>query len=124
MAVLDGNYSEEAKIRILASFVPFVGIFIAKRYPTEPYITGRKVGNLIAFILITLISFYGGAISGLVFMATWASIILFAITGAYLFFRGEFLSLGVYKYIPTYTSIEAHIAASALSLWDFFRVAF
>lgn len=39
-----GSYSEEEKIRILASFIPFVGIFIAKKYPTEPYTIGRKVG--------------------------------------------------------------------------------
>jgi hypothetical protein len=119
-----GNYSEEEKIRILASFIPFLGIFIAKRYPTEPYTIGKKVGGALAFILITLIVFYGGAVSTLVFALTIVAVVVFIMTAVYLFLHGEFLSLGIYKYIPTYTSIEAHISASILSLFDFFRVAF
>jgi hypothetical protein len=119
-----GNYSEEEKIRILASFIPFIGIFIAKRYPTEPCITGRKVGSLFAFALVTLIVFYGGAVSTLVFALTIIAVVVFIMTTVYLFLHGEFLSLGAYKYIPTYMSIEAHISASIISLYDFFRVAF
>lgn len=121
---VSGSYTEEEKIRILASFIPFIGIFIAKKYPTEPYITGRKVGWALAFILITLIVFYGGAVSTLVFALTILAVVGFIITAVYLFLHGEFLSLGIYRYIPTYASIEAHISASCISLYDFFRVAF
>lgn len=73
---IGGTYSEEDKIRILASFIPFVGIFIARRYPVAPYTIGRKVGNLIALVLITLIVFYGGSVSTLVFAITILSIVL------------------------------------------------
>ncbi len=82
------------------------------------------MGNLIAFILITLIVFYGGSVSTLVFAITILSIVLFIVTAVYLFMYDVFLSLSLYAYIPTYASIEAHIAASAISLYDFFRVAF
>lgn len=121
---ISGGYTEEDKIRILASFIPFVGIFIAKKYPAEPYITGRKVGGALAFILITLIVFYGGAVSTLVFALTILAVVGFIITAVYLFLHGEFLSLGIYRYIPTYASIEAHIVTNLISLINFFRVAF
>lgn len=119
-----GTYTEEEKIRILASFIPFIGIFIAKKYPTQPYITGRKVGGALVFVLITLIVFYGGAVSTLVFALTILAVVVFIITAVFLFLHGEFLSFGVYKYIPTYASIEAHISASIISVYEFFRVAF
>jgi hypothetical protein len=118
------TYSEEEKIRILASFIPFVGIFIARQYPIAPYTIGRKVGNLTAFILITLIVFYGGSVSTLVFAITITSIVLWIVTAVYLFMHDVFLSISLYAYIPTYASIEAHVAASMISLYDFFRVAF
>jgi hypothetical protein len=118
------TYSEEDKIRILASFIPFVGIFVARRYPIAPYTIGRRVGNLIALVLITLIVFYGGSVSTLVFAITILSIVLWIVTAVYLFMYDVFLSLSLYAYIPTYASIEAHIAASIISLYDFFRVAF
>lgn len=68
--------------------------------------------------------FYGGSVSTLVFAITILSIVLFIVTAVYLFMYDVFLSLGFYAYIPTYASIEAHIAASIISLYDFFRVAF
>jgi hypothetical protein len=68
--------------------------------------------------------FYGGSVSTLVFAITILSIVLWIVTAVYLFMYDVFLSLSLYAYIPTYASIEAHIAASAISLYDFFRVAF
>ncbi len=82
------------------------------------------MGNLIAFTIITLIVFYGGSVSTLVFAITILSIVLFIMTAVYLFMYDVFLSLSLYAYIPTYASIEAHIAASLISVYDFFRVAF
>ena len=121
---IEGTYSEEEKVRIIASFIPFVGIYIAHKYSREPYTTGRKVGNMMAFILITLIVFYGGSVSTLVFALTIASIVLWIVTFVYLFFYNQLFSLGAYRYIPTYASIEAHIVAGVISIYDFFRVAF
>lgn len=122
--LVSGTYTEEEKVRILASFIPFVGMSIAAHNISAPYQIGRKVGSLFAFICITLLTFFGGAVSTLLFVVTLAAIVLFIITGMYLFLRGEFFSLGLYAYIPSYASIEAHIASISLSIYEFIRVAF
>lgn len=119
-----GGYSEEQKVRILASFIPFIGMSIASRNSGNEYQTGARIGSFFAFVCITLLAFFGGAVSALLFVVTLSGIILFIITGMYLFFRGEFFSVSLYQYIPSYASIEAHIAALCISTYDFLRVAF
>ena len=81
---LRGNYSEEEKIRILASFLPFIGIFIAEKHNTELYKTGARIGGYVSFILITLVVIFGN-MSSIVFLSTIISIFLYIITGVYLF---------------------------------------
>lgn len=54
----EGIYSEETKIRVIASFIPFIGIIIASRYPSRENIIGRKIGNIFIFLLLTSILFF------------------------------------------------------------------
>lgn len=49
--------SEELKIRILASLLPFFGIFITKKYNHPLIQTGKKIGSLLTFCVILSIIF-------------------------------------------------------------------
>lgn len=115
--------SDEEKIRILWSFLPFIGIFIAGKYQTPETRIGRKVGSALMFLIILAIVLFGG-VSSIVFLLTIISIAIFVITGVFLFVKDQFMTLALYEYIPSYHQIEAIFMAAITSVTDFFRIAF
>lgn len=118
------DYSEESKIRIVASFIPFIGIIIANKYPTLETFIGRKVGSVFMFILLTSILFFQGSTTTLTLIITITYIGLIVTTLVYLFGFSQFLNFKFYKNIPTYLEFDAHIKASIVTIFDFFRIAF
>jgi hypothetical protein len=113
---------ESAKIRIIASYIPLLGIIIADRYPTPEIITGRKCGTL--FLTLTVpISWIVAQSTGVVFFITILYIGLVVITAVYLLILDHYLGLRMYAYLPSCTELEAHIRASLSKVWDTLRVA-
>ena len=119
-----GVYSEEDKIRIIASFIPFVGTLVAHRYPRRETIIGKKVSSLAIFLLLTSIVFFSGATTTLTLLLTISYIGLIVVTSVQLFVFSRFLDFAFYSRIPTYLELDAHIKASVLAGINFFRVAF
>lgn len=117
-------YRDEDLIRIIASYIPWIGIIVASQYPRRETIIGRKVGSLFALIILTTIVFLWGATTTLTLIITLGYIGLIVATAVQLFGFSRFLDFDWYDRIPTYTEFESHIQASILTGIDFFRIAF
>lgn len=117
-------YSDEDLIRIISSFIPFVGIIIASQYPRRETIIGRKVGSLFAIVILTSIVFLSGSTTTLTLISTLSYIGLIVATAVQLFAFSRFLEFSLYSYIPTYTELDAHIKSAILAGIDFCRIAF
>lgn len=118
------EYSEENKIRIISSFIPFVGIFISSKYPIEETIIGRKIGTLFICILLINIIFFSGSTTTLSLIIILAYIGLIVTTAVYLFGFSKFLSFKFYTIIPTYLELDAHVKVSIVTVANFIRIAF
>lgn len=114
---------EDDKIRVIASMIPFLGIFIAEKYPHPIIIRGRVIGSTFAFLIMiaSLFSSEGGFLFSITVIL---SVLLFVILSVNIFLRGEFILSGILEKIPTYEELEAHIFASVMSTKEFFRIAF
>ena len=117
-------YSEEDRVRIIASYIPWISIIIASRYPRRETAIGRKVGNLFALLILTSIVFLSGTTTTLTLILTIAYIGLIVVTTVQLFGFSRFLDFSFYNLIPTYSELDARIKAGVISVYDFFRVAF
>ncbi|MBC7503737.1 hypothetical protein H7169_02100 [Candidatus Gracilibacteria bacterium] len=119
-----GAYSEEEKVRIIASFIPWVGILIAHKYLTRETLIGRKLGSLFALMLLTSTIFFSGGTTTLTMIMTITYIGLIVATAAQLFGYSRFLEFEIYSRVPTYNELDAHIKASIVTIYDFCRIAF
>jgi hypothetical protein len=117
-------YSDEDRVRIIASFVPWIGIIIANQYPRYETVIGRKVGSLFALILLTSIVFLSGSTTTLTLIITLTYIGLIVATAVQLFGASRFLDFSFYRLIPTYAELESHIRSGILAGIDFCRIAF
>lgn len=118
------NYTEEDKIRIVASFIPFIGINIANKYPKQETIIGRKIGSLFTILLLTSILFLNGSTTTLALIITIIYIGLIATTTVYIFGYSRFLNFIFYSRIPTFLELDASIKAGIITIFDFFQIAF
>lgn len=115
--------SEEEKSRILASMIPFLGIWITKKYNLPVMVKGRVVGSLFAFLYI-LSLFFSSEVGFIPTIILILGIVLFVVEGIYLFLYNSFVSWNILDKIPTYLEIESHIKASIRSIIGFFQVSF
>ena len=75
-------------------------------------------------MLLTSILFFQGSTTTLTLIITITFIALVVTTTVYLFGFSRFLNFKFYEYIPTYLEFDAHIKASVVTIFDFFRIAF
>lgn len=120
----ESEYSEEDRVRIIASFIPFFGIIIAALSPRRETLIGRKVGSLFTLIILTSIVFLSGATTTLTLILTLAYIGIIVATTVQLFGFSRFLEFSLYGLIPTYAELDAHIKSAILAGIDFCRIAF
>ncbi len=97
---------------------------MANKYPIAETLIGRKIGSIFMFILLTSILFFHGSITTFTLIITLIYIALIVTTTVYLFGFSRFLSFNFYEHIPTYLEFDAHIKASIVTIYDFFRIAF
>lgn len=121
---MEGNFSEEQKIQILASFLPIIGIFIAVKNPRQEILTGRKIGNFFLFLVIFFWILESSTVSFLAFASIAIYTAILVSTAVFLMTQDKFLELKLYKFIPTYHELEASLHAFIDSSIDFFKVAF
>lgn len=117
-----GTYTEEEKIRIIASFIPLVGTIIAHRHPQYETLTWRKIGNTAMFFIILGGIFF--PTSAIVFFLTVVSIGVFVTTAVYLFLFSQFFAPTAYAFVPRYRDFESHLHTIVRYVCEFFRVAF
>jgi hypothetical protein len=116
------TYSDEEKIRIVASFFPFVGIWLSSRYDRIEIQTGRRIASfMVAIIILTAFVSWGVGL-GVLFAIIYIGLIVITLVG--LFVQKQFFSLGIYHSIPTYLEFEAHLFACVRYSWSFVRVIF
>ena len=115
--------NEDDKVRLVASMVPLLGIYIARKYEHPLTSRGRNLGSFLLFIvlIVSVLSNEGGLLPTLVGIL---SLLIFVILSVSIFLRGEFFMSSLIERIPSYEECEAHIFASLLSMKEFFRVAF
>ena len=103
--------------------IPFLGIYIARKYPHPLIVRGRVIGSSIALMIIlsSIFSSTGGFLLELVIIV---SVLLILAITVNLFVRGELIVSHAMEYIPTYEEIEAHIFASIGFLGEFSRIVF
>ena len=111
-------------MRIIASFIPWIGIIIAALSPRRETLIGRKVGSLFALMILTSIVFLSGTTTTLTLIITLVYIGLIVATAVQLFGFSRFLEFSIYAKIPTYPELDTHIKASILVSIDFCRIAF
>lgn len=123
---ISGIYSvekEEEKIRILASLLPWAGIYIYQRYKLPLMERARIIGSFFTFIIILSFIIWGYT-NFMTFILTILYILLFVVEWVYLFIFGRFVSWNILEYIPSYVQIESHFIASIRSIFDFIGVVF
>ena len=120
--LLENTYSEEQKIRIVAAFIPFLGIILAEKYPLPEIYIARKVSNTVMTVFLVLSVFMTN--TTLLFFLTLFSIVLVVVTAVYLFGFSRFLYFSFYDRIPSYAECEAHLQAIWLTSIDTIRIAF
>lgn len=83
--------SEEEKIRIIASMIPFVGIYLARRYPTREIIRARIIGSSLAMLVIagSLVATEGSFLFSFTLII---AVLIFTIVSVHLFLKGEYIS--------------------------------
>jgi hypothetical protein len=115
--------SEEDRVRILASILPWVGIYLYARYGNPLMERWRIIASFFTFLIIVAFLLTGTG-SFLWFLITIIYILLFVVEWVYLFVYGRFVSWHILDALPRYADIEAHIIAFSRSFFDFFRVVF
>lgn len=122
--ILDETITSEGdKIRLIASFAPLLGIWIASKYPNKYTEIGRRIGTL-CFILIVLASYISWSWTGLSLILTLTTIILLSYTGVSIFINQSIPLASIYQWIPSYTMLITHLKSGFLwggeLCWVFF----
>lgn len=117
-------YDDEQKIRIIASFLPFIGMIVAEKFPMKETAIGRKMWNWITFLIIVSSVFISWNVSMLALILTIGYIWLIVTTAVYLFVHSRFINFWWYQFFPTYLQFDAHIKALCMTWLDFVRVSF
>lgn len=115
--------TEEEKVHLLAGMIPFLWIWLSKKYPSEIMTHSRILGSFFTFFSLASFSL-GGSESFIPFFIIGSYILLFVIEWVSLFLQGQFLIIKPFTRIPAYSDIEAFILASLRSIWEFFRIVF
>jgi hypothetical protein len=115
--------TEEDKIRMIGSLIPFLGIYIASRYKEAHIERGRIIGSTLGCLLI-IASIISGEGSSLMTSTIIFSILVFVVISVNIFFRSIFIRYTFLEYIPCYTEIEAHLFACLMSVKEFIRIIF
>lgn len=78
--------SEDDKVRVIASMIPFIGIFIAEKYPHPIIVRGRVIGSTFAFLIMTA-SLFSSEGSFLFSAIVILSVLLFVVLSVNIFIR-------------------------------------
>lgn len=114
---------EENKIRILGSMLPFIGIYLAKKYHEPLMIRSRILGSFFMFCIIVSL-YFGSNESLLSVLLVCLYILLIVIQGVYVFIGGKFLRISFFEKIPSYEIIDSYIIASIKYIFEFTRIIF
>ncbi len=109
---IDAHEKTDAeKIRIIASYIPLLGIWISSKYNDELILMWRKVSSF-AFLLIVSTSLFLDESTWLSLIFTLLTVILIVFSWVSLFMTGSFPIFLPYKWIPSYEELKAHLKAS------------
>lgn len=115
--------TDEDRIRIFASHIPYVGILLAAKYGHPLMVRARIVSSGFMTIFLLLL-FIGSGESFFAFLILTLYIIFVIVEGVSIFLSGRYLSYTLLDKIPSYREVEAHIIAGFGSLYDFIRIIF
>ena len=101
-------------MRIVGSFIPLLGIWIASIAPNMYTLLGRKVGTFL-FVVVILVSYLSGSETGLSLVLTLLTIILLSYTGVSIFINHSIPFAAFYQRIPNYHELLAH--GKSLLIW-------
>ncbi len=118
------NYSEEEKIRIIASFIPFIGMIIASRNNNKEIQIGSRLSSIVLSIILIGNIFFSGNNTTLMSMILFLYICLIVATTVQLFGFSRFFAFSFYEKIPSYIEFDAYIKASIINAYNFLRIAF
>lgn len=117
------KFTEEEKIRIFMSFLPFVGDFLQKKYNINEIKTISKVSNFLLFLLFS--SWYFGwnvNIFSSIIIIFW--IIIAISTLVNLISSSKFLNLKFYSKVPSYYEFKAFLISILIMTKEYILVAF
>lgn len=117
------KFTEEEKIRIFMSFLPFVGDFLQKKYNINEIKTISKVSNFLLFLLFS--SWYFGwnvNIFSSIIIIFW--IIIAISTLVNLISSSKFLNLKFYSKVPSYHEFKAFLISILIMTKEYILVAF
>ncbi len=116
------GYTDEEKIRIVASFLPFLGIYLSSRYDKAEILLGRKIWSFLTGSIILVSIFTTSIWLSVILSLLYIGIIVTTLVG--LFVQKQFLQIGFYRYIPSYRESEAHIFSAIIFSCRFIWVIF
>lgn len=115
--------SEEEKIRIFMSFLPFLWEFLYKKYQLKEIEIVKKVSNFLLFLLFSSWYFWWSVnIISFAIIIFW--IILAITTLVFLITKSQFLNLNFYSKIPSYNEIIAFLSSILVLTKEYILVAF
>ena len=112
--------TETDKLLATLSFVPFLGVIIARKHPNTLTLSGEKCGAILAVLYALLFSSGSASTMVLLFVG-----ILLVVTVGVLLFTGQAIpGLAVLGNIPNLTELYQMLRATPLYLFDILRAAF
>lgn len=115
--------TEEEKVRVVASMIPLLGIYIAERYPHPLTTRGRIIGSTLFFVIL-LSNIFSSEWGMIITLVGWIAVLLFVVLAVNIFLRSSFIGTAWIEKIPSYREWEAHFFALILSIREFIRIAF
>lgn len=117
------NLSEEERIRVITSTLPFMGIILAVYFPMNEILLNRKIANYFTFFLIISLILFGPN-NSITFFISGLYIIWCVTVAVMLLMDGKMLHSKIFESLPTYRELEAHIHTGIFMIKEFFRIAF
>lgn len=107
---------EEDSIRILASLIPYVGIFVSSRHDSPLITRARIIGSTFMMLYIVTSFFGNGGESFFSFLVMAVGIIAIVVEGVSLLLMGRWVAPQILSHLPSAVEVEAHIIASMQSV--------
>lgn len=114
--------SEAERMKLFLSYIPFLGIIIAEKYPNIVTKTGARVSSLFAFVYVMILVSRG--FESLSMVVLFIGVLFLVYLGAYFFIQDQYLVPLIFEKIPAIQAVYEIVLSVPGYLLDIGRIVF